>query len=82
MEVFLLLNGFEVDSSVDVQERIILDLAAGQLSREEFALWVTKHTVPTGDPVQQALATVELALAAERQDVGRVWYSLLMRTCV
>jgi death-on-curing protein len=29
MEVFLLLNGYEINASVDEQERIILQLAAG-----------------------------------------------------
>ncbi|MBI4332415.1 MAG: type II toxin-antitoxin system death-on-curing family toxin [Chloroflexi bacterium] len=33
MEVFLLLNGFEVDASTDEQERVILNVAAGKLDR-------------------------------------------------
>jgi death-on-curing protein len=40
MEMFLVLNGHELDAGVDEQERIILGLAAGELSREEFAGWV------------------------------------------
>jgi death-on-curing protein len=37
MEMFLVLNGHELDAGVDEQERIILGLAAGEVSREEFA---------------------------------------------
>lgn len=44
METFLVLNGMEIDASTDEQERIILSLAASQLSREEFVLWLRSHT--------------------------------------
>jgi death-on-curing protein len=37
MEVFLLLNGYEIDSSVDEQEKIIIDVASGEVSRIELA---------------------------------------------
>ena len=43
MEVFLILNGLEIDASVDEQERIILDLASGRLTREELTAWVRDH---------------------------------------
>jgi death on curing protein len=46
VETFFLLNGHEVKASVDDQERIVLALAAGSLSREEFTDWVRKHLVP------------------------------------
>ena len=46
MEVFLSLNGYELRASVDEQERLIFDLAAGQLSRDIFSDWVTKHASP------------------------------------
>jgi len=45
METFLIVNGSELLASVDEQERIMLDLAAGTLSRENFVEWVTQHTV-------------------------------------
>lgn len=45
MEVFLLLNGFEVQSSVDEQERIVLQVAAGEMDRESFTLWLRDHVV-------------------------------------
>ena len=38
MEVFLLLNGFEIRSSVNEQERIVLQVAAGEIDREAFML--------------------------------------------
>jgi death-on-curing protein len=46
MEVFLFLNGFQLNAPVDEQEQIILSLAASRLSREEFSAWVTAHIVP------------------------------------
>jgi death-on-curing protein len=44
METFLLLNGHEIDCDVDEQERVILQLAAGDLSRNAFSEWVRLHT--------------------------------------
>ena len=44
METFLLLNGHELYADILEQEQIILDLAAGKLSREQFANWVAQHT--------------------------------------
>lgn len=44
METFLLLNGHEIDCDVDEQERVILQLASGDLSRNAFAEWVRLHT--------------------------------------
>ena len=43
MEVFLLLNGFEIQSSVDEQERIVLQVASGEIAREAFTLWLRDH---------------------------------------
>ncbi|MBM3335498.1 type II toxin-antitoxin system death-on-curing family toxin [Candidatus Sumerlaeota bacterium] len=45
METFLVLNGLEIRASADEQERIILQLAAGQILREEFAAWLREHIV-------------------------------------
>jgi death-on-curing protein len=44
METFLLLNGHEIDCDVDEQERVILQLAAGDTSRNAFTEWVRRHT--------------------------------------
>jgi len=43
LEVTLVLNGFELAATVDEQEQIMLALAAGTLSREEFTIWVEQH---------------------------------------
>jgi death on curing protein len=45
MEVFLILNGFEIIANVDEQEQIILGVAAGEIDKETFTNWVkTKIT--------------------------------------
>jgi death-on-curing protein len=46
LEVFLVLNGFEIDARVEEQERVILQLAAGKLARAEFAGWLRDHIRP------------------------------------
>jgi len=43
MEIFLLLNGFEINSEVDEQEKIILSLAAGQFDRNNLVSWLREH---------------------------------------
>ncbi|MFC1824533.1 type II toxin-antitoxin system death-on-curing family toxin [Thermodesulfobacteriota bacterium] len=45
MEAFLILNGFEIQAAVEEQEKIILDLAAGKLNREEFTTWLNNHII-------------------------------------
>ena len=45
LEVFLMLNGYELNESVGEQERVILEVAAGRLNREEFARWVADHVI-------------------------------------
>ena len=45
MEVFLVLNGYEIRASVDEQEQIVLSVASGQKSRAEFAEWLKQHVV-------------------------------------
>ena len=47
MEVFLILNGLEIDASVDEQERMMLDIAAGLQQRHDLANWLRQHTRPT-----------------------------------
>jgi len=49
MEVFLLLNGYEMDASVDEQEQIILQLAGGELERKAFTEWLRAHVVERMD---------------------------------
>lgn len=45
MEVFLLLNGHEIDAIVDEQEQVILQLASGRISRAEFTQWLAQKIV-------------------------------------
>lgn len=40
LETFLILNGYELDASVDASEQIILAVAAGRAAREELLGWV------------------------------------------
>jgi len=46
MEVFLLLNGQELVGTVDEQERLMLNLADGQVTREQLAAWLEQRTKP------------------------------------
>ncbi len=43
METLLQLNGYELDADVDDAERLMLDLAAGKVTREELTRWITTH---------------------------------------
>jgi death on curing protein len=44
IEVFLVLNGYEIDATVDEQERIILSVASGELGRAGFTNWLIART--------------------------------------
>ena len=48
METFLMVNDHELRAPVDEQEHIMLDLAAGNFTRDSFVEWVKQHTGPTG----------------------------------
>jgi death-on-curing protein len=43
MEVMLLLNGHEIVASVDQQEEVIIAVASGTMSRDEFEQRVTQN---------------------------------------
>ena len=45
-EVFLMMNGYEIVSTVDEQEEIIISIASGDLGREEFADWLEADIEP------------------------------------
>lgn len=45
MELFLILNGWEIAAAVEDQESIILQLAAGALERDELVQWLEQHLV-------------------------------------
>jgi death-on-curing protein len=46
MEAFLLLQGHEIKAPLDEQENIILQVAAGVLTRDELATWLAEHVEP------------------------------------
>lgn len=46
MEVFLYLNGMELDASVEEQESVILAAASGTLNQADFAGWLSDRVVP------------------------------------
>jgi death-on-curing protein len=46
METFLVLNGAEIDASLDEQERVMLDLAAARVDRGQLAAWLRQHLKP------------------------------------
>ena len=43
MDVFALLNSFEIIASVDEQEQVILNTAAGKLSQADLTAWLRDH---------------------------------------
>jgi len=45
MEVFLVLNGYEIRATIDEQEHVILQVAASEIDREEFTAWLRTHVV-------------------------------------
>jgi death-on-curing protein len=48
VEVFLMLNGYELSAIVDEQADIILRVAAGAVGREAFTDWLREHIKPKG----------------------------------
>lgn len=46
METFLVLNGYEIEARTDEQERIMLDVVAGRLTRDELERWLDHRTKP------------------------------------
>ena len=45
MEVFLILNGYEINAPTAEQEQVILQLAAGELERAAFTEWLRARIV-------------------------------------
>lgn len=46
MEVFLILNGYEIDASIADAERVVLQVTSGDMGHEEFAAWLDAHLHP------------------------------------
>ncbi len=45
MEVVLTLNGYEINAATEEQEKVILQVASGDLEREAFTNWLRTHVV-------------------------------------
>lgn len=43
-ETFLVLNGLQINASVDEQEHVVLAIASGELGREAFVEWLQQNT--------------------------------------
>lgn len=43
METFLVVNGYQINASVDEQVNTILKVASSEMSREEFTEWLRAH---------------------------------------
>ncbi len=46
MEMFLVLNGYEISATVNEQAEIILQVASGEMGREAFTDWLHSHIRP------------------------------------
>jgi len=45
IEVFLVLNGYEIRAPVDEQEQVVLTVASGGMSRTELSEWLERRIV-------------------------------------
>jgi death on curing protein len=45
MATFLLLNGADIDATVDEQEQLMLDLASSRVTRIQLVDWLRQHVV-------------------------------------
>ena len=45
MELFLLMNSFEIRAPTDEQERLILRVASGEAGREELVGWLERYVI-------------------------------------
>jgi len=45
METFLILNGHEIEATVGEQEKVILQVASGDIKREVFTNWLRAQVV-------------------------------------
>lgn len=50
MEIFLLLNGSQIVSTLDAQEALMLKLASGQMERDELLSWLRENTREIQEP--------------------------------
>ena len=45
MEVFLVMNGYEIEAPIDEQEEIMLKLASGKMERSDFLDWLNDNII-------------------------------------
>lgn len=45
LETLLILNGWEINASVDEQEQVILAVASGTIGRQAFTDWLQQNTI-------------------------------------
>ncbi len=45
MEIFLVLNGFEIVASIDDQEQMIMQVASAQAKRDDLEDWLDSHVI-------------------------------------
>jgi len=43
MALFLAMNNFRIDATIDEQYEIIMSVASGNLEREDFTTWLSNH---------------------------------------
>ena len=46
MEIFLELNGYEIQSTIDEDEAAIIAVASGQWHKTELIQWLEDHVIP------------------------------------
>jgi death-on-curing protein len=45
MEIFLVVNGYEIQASLEEQMDAILRVASGEMKRDAFTEWLSRHIV-------------------------------------
>lgn len=45
METFLVLNGMEINASIDEKEKVILAITSDKMSREAFIEWLQQRAI-------------------------------------
>ncbi len=43
MAMFLAINGYKINASIDEQTKIIMSVAAGKIDRDDFMEWLSSH---------------------------------------
>lgn len=46
MEMFLSLNGYTIDASIEEQVIVVVGVASGEMGRSQFAEWIRAHIRP------------------------------------